>query len=336
MPLSTFNSDPSQNNGSWIASWLLLVLMVFMVLFSYEQFLKSNSHRPSIDSTQDLWSWYRYQTRQKADKIVLLGASRMQLDINTDYLRTRFTGRKIIELSINGQYPMATLQALAEDQEFVGTVIISLNAQALRSIYHDMQISHNDYFNNDASRYRAFDAYLSAKIQSSWRFLHPRLSLEELVDFYDDHRKYPKPFYVVENADLSKSADFSLTNIEKLLKHFVNSKSKQYQDEVRPKPAVWSENLHVLNGYVDAIRERGGQVILVRLPTDKGHWHIDEQYYPRAVYWDKLAEKSHAGTIHFKDVEGLEQFDLPDSSNLDQKDSEKFTAILFDHIDELW
>ncbi len=331
MPLSISNSDYSSRKGPWIISWLLVILMVTVLLGSYEQFLKAAGHRASIDSNQDLWSWHRFRSQQQGDKIVLLGASRMQLDINTDYLRKRFPQKKIIELSINGQYPMASLKALAEDQQFVGTVIMSINAQALESRYLDMQISHNDFFKNQASRYRAFDAYLSSMLEARWRFLHPKLSLEELIDFYDRHHVFFFLFYMIENPDLSKAADFSLINADNLYRHFVSEKLRQYQHEEPAEARLWAENIDILNSYTDAIVQRGGQVILVRLPTDKGHWLIDEQFYPRADYWTQIAENSHAASIHFKDVKGLEQFDLLDSSHLDQKDSEKFTRILFDY-----
>ena len=75
-------------------------------------------------------------------------------------------------------------------------------------------------------------------------------------------------------------------------------------------------------------------MILLRFPTDKGHWRLDEQYYPRSQYWDLIAADADIATVHFNDVIGLNQIDLPDSTHVDQKETAGFTEILFDHLIE--
>jgi hypothetical protein len=68
------------------------------------------------------------------------------------------------------------------------------------------------------------------------------------------------------------------------------------------------------------------------MPTDQGHWKLDEQYYPYEQYWQRLERLSLAPTIHFKQIPGLDQFKLPDSTHLDQTDAPEFTRILFDYL----
>jgi len=80
------------------------------------------------------------------------------------------------------------------------------------------------------------------------------------------------------------------------------------------------------------IIKHGGSVIIIRFPTDKGHWQLDEQYYPKKQYWDLIANNPQLTAVHFNDVPGLNQFDLPDSSHLNQKDSQAFTRISLDYI----
>ena len=43
---------------------------------------------------------------------------------------------------------------------------------------------------------------------------------------------------------------------------------------------------------------------------------------------------SDIATVHFNDVAGLDQIDLPDSSHVDQKDTSEFTELLFNHLIE--
>jgi len=313
-------------------TWLTIGVMCFTVLFSYENFLKNKGFVASIENGKDLWSWYRRNIDDNYNALVFLGASRSQLDINIPYAKTLLNNYDITQLSINGHYPVATLKALANDKDFKGTVIISLTAQALETQYLDMQLQYNTYYEKQSSLYRSFDAYTSAYIASHLRFLHPLLSLEQIVNFYQNNYRYKDVFYTTANLDQSVSADYSKTNIKALLKHFVDEKSEQYKNTPQTPPKQWQENIKLLVNYTQKINKRGGKVIIIRFPTDKGHWTLDEKYYPRNQYWDLIATNPQLTTIHFNDVLGLNQFDLPDSSHLDQKNSQAFTKILLNYL----
>ena len=83
---------------------------------------------------------------------------------------------------------------------------------------------------------------------------------------------------------------------------------------------------------VEKIKARNGQVVFLRLPTDDALWDIDEEFFSRKLYWDQFMTWLNTDSIHFKDVPGLDQFDLPDDSHMDQRDSDAFTRILFNYI----
>lgn len=330
MRLSTFSS--SQYNKSWALTWLLVVLVSLSALASYEIFLKNKGFVASIENNKDLWSWYRRNIDNKTNSLVFLGASRSQLDINIPYVKTVLKNHTVTQLSINGHYPMAAFKALANDENFKGTVIVSLSAQALESQYLDMQQPYIDYYENNSSLYRSFDAYISAYLASHFRFLHPLLSLEQLIKFYQNNHRFKDVFYTSANLDQSVSADYSKTNTAVLLKHFVDEKAQQYKNTPQTPPEKWQQNITLLVDYSQKISKRGGHVIIIRFPTDKGHWQLDEKYYPRKHYWDLIANNPQLTAIHFNDVPGLNQFDLPDSSHLDQKDSQAFTQLLLKYL----
>lgn len=327
MRLFTSNSKVKQ---PWVMTWIIVLVICTLTLTSYEYYLKEYGFEASIESNKDLWSWYRsdiYQT----NNLVIVGASRSQLDINIPYLKQKLSQYNITQLSINGTYPIATLKALSEDKDFKGILIVSINAQACEKFYFDMQSDYNNYYKNESTIYKSFDAYLTAFLQSKFRFLHPLLGLEKIVNYYEIKKSFLKVFYTTINLDQSVSADYSKTDIEKLVKHFVSEKERNYENQKPTNPRLWIENFSIVRNYVKSIEKHGGKVIFIRFPTDKGHWDLDELYYPRSHYWDKI---NGVTKVHFKDIKGMGDLDLPDSSHLDAKDSRLFTDLLFDYLIE--
>ena len=322
MPLSTSSSK------SWVYTWVAVIILVTSVIGVYEFWLSKNNHIASVENSRELWSWNRRLARSNPDAVVLVGASRIQLGIDTDVMRALLPDKDIIPLAINGAYPMATLKALAEDESFVGVVIVSFVAQMLEPLYEFQQQDHNEYFEHRASWYQSFDAWITAHIQAKLKFLHPHLKLESWVKSWAIEEQNILNFKGQMHVDTSISADYSGLDRTVLVRHFVGEKLKNYR-QVRPmKQAVFKQQAHKLISYIETIKSRGAAVIVVRFPTDLGHWLLDQHHYPRRVFWEYFVTHSTAHYLHFKDDEILSSFDLPDSSHLDQVDATKFTARL--------
>lgn len=330
MPLSTSNSD----NKNWVKSWLLALLLMLVSLGGYEWFLQKKGFETSVEANKDLWSWHRRMVQDNKQVIALIGASRMQLGIDTEVMREQLPNYSIVPLAINGQYPMATLKALAEDDSFKGTVLMSFMAQMLEPRYLDMQAEYNQYFAESSSFYLALDAYLTAELKSKFRFLHPLLGLSDVVIALSEYA-FPQPFYISGQADSSAKGNYELTDAETLKNHFVEDKRKNYEEAPIMSIDTWEQQLSSLYQYIKAIQNRGGEVVLIRFPTDDMHWLLDEQFYPKSQFWDSLKNNyQNLQTIHFKDDEILRSFTLPDSSHLDQKDSSRFTTRLIKLLEE--
>lgn|SRR5690606_7557854 len=324
MPLSISSSK------SWWFTWLGVLLLVVASLALYESYLSRNGYQPSVEANPDLWSWRRLQANNQKNAIVLLGASRMQLGLNTQVMRQELPEYRIFPLAINGQYPMATLEALAVDKDFKGIVLMSFMAQMLEPRYADMQQDNNDYYQNQASWYLMLDAYLGGWLQSKIRFLHPRLGLQEIINSWDKTQHFPEVFAAQMFLDGSIISDYSKQDKAALVAHFVTDKKRNYQQQAPMDRATWNHQVANLITAVEAIESRGGHVVLIRFPTDKGHWQLDEEYYPKAKYWDDLVNRNRLTMVHFKDYPELSSFDLPDSSHLDGRDAVTFTNALID------
>lgn len=333
MPLSISNSE--HKSQSWWLTWLLATVILVIVIGGYETYLVKRGFNPSVEVTRDLWSVNRKAVQNNSDAVVMLGASRIQLGLNTAVMQARLPDKDIVPLAINGQYPMATLKSLAEDQSFNGLVVMSFMAQMLEPQYVDMQQDYNQYFQQKSSVYLRLDAYLTAELKSRIRFLHPLLGLNEIVKNFSRKKVFPKPFYVSVNVDTSAVGDYSDVDTEKLKEYLITSKESNYQEFEVMDQATWQRQLQTLSNYVEAIQAKGGQVVLVRFPTDYEHWILDEKYYPRAAFWDVMvATLPQLKTIHFKDYDVLSSFELPDASHLDKTDTEAFTLHLIDLLEE--
>lgn len=331
MPLFISNSK-RHSTITWAVTWLTVIIIIITFMVAYEKFLKNKGFMASVTDNENLWSYYRDKASGNPHKLVIIGASRSQLNLSIPYLKEKLSTHDIIQLSINAQYPMATLAALADDQDFIGIVLMSINAQALESRYLSMQQTYNDYYLTSASFDKSLNAYLIAIFESQLRSLHPSLGLHKIVNFYDKHHKWPAPPYTVANLDRSISADYDLTDKQNLQQHFYQGKLKNYQDDPPTPLPKWLDNVALLKNHIKKIEQRGGQVILFRFPTDKGHWQLDEQYYPRHKYWDSISNDPEIKALHFNDIEGMNAFDLPDSSHLDYKDSQAFTETLVQYL----
>jgi len=332
VPLSISSFKPGQ---SWVYAWLLSLVLVAASLGGWEYSLRERDYLPSVDDSHELWSWYRAQVGGERS-IVLLGTSRMLLDIDMATLRERYYSWRVLQLSINGQYPVLALEDLARDESFQGIAIISLNAQALEPYYRDMQREYVNYYHQHSSLNNRFNKRLGAGLQENLVSLHPLLRLQALLDFKALNGHLPAPFYVRTLADRSFVGDYQRVNRDQLRHHFVNGKADNYRENP-PTPAVdLLEQSKDIAEWIEKIQYRGGQVVLLRLPTVDEHWELDEQFYPRSHYWDPFAAGTSALALHFRDVPGVGRFDFPDTSHLDYRDSPAFTTLLFDHMEERW
>ncbi len=322
MPSSTFSFK------SWLYTWVGVLVLLTSAVGAYELWLTKEGHLASVENSHALWSWHRKSAQNNPDAVVLVGASRMQLDIDTATMRALLPDKDIIPLAINGAYPMATLAALAEDESFVGVVMVSFVAQMLEPAYESQQQAHNDYFKHKASRFSTFDAWITAHLQSKFKMLHPQLKLESLVKNWGDDQHSPLAFKGQMHVDTSISADYSGLDSTILVRHFVGEKIRNYRENRPMKLATFQQQASKFNTYIDALKNRGVTVVVVRFPTDKAHWQLDQHNYPKRVFWDFFAEQSAAHYIHFMDDTILSSFELPDSSHLDQTDATKFTERL--------
>ena len=219
-----------------------------------------------------------------------------------------------------------TLIDLARDENFKGTVIFSLNEFWWNKRRQRGQWPYVDYYQRRSTPNSRFSAALSNIVRDSFIFLSPELNLEKLFRHFISHWGLPVPGYVSTTFDRHHSLDFDKSNVFRLKrKRFENFKKKIH---TIPDAETWLEGVLRVEPAIRRIQLRGGNVVVLRLPTSQEVSRITEKYVPREKYWDEFAKRTSATTINFEDYESLSDFDCPDHSHINIKDTPLFTEAL--------
>ena len=246
-------------------------------------FLRERAYTPSVDDSFELWSWQR--ARVGGDRsLVLLGASRMLLDIDLATLRARYRSWHVLQLGINGRYPLFTLRDLAMDETFRGVAVISLNAQALESFYRDMQQEYVDYYHQRSAVNNRLNERIGASLQSRMVGLHPLLRLQTLLDHKVRHGSLPaaQPMWNLQNANEAPARPFwDFATVRGAAARPVS-----FSPKVRGGPARPFEK--ILNGSVGAGRPARNLQIVWKVTTHST-WNLQNDVAgPAREIWTKL------------------------------------------------
>jgi hypothetical protein len=319
-------------------SWILAVFISTILLGGLEVLWRSNGNLPAIVDDQSLWAIERSKVGKSEKEIVLLGSSRMQTDISIPTLRKLALDHNIINLSADGTCANCVLYDLSKDKTFRGTVIVEITSECLMFGEESglSQQFYVDYYHDTYNFNIELNRRIATFIQKHLTIVDPYLNLIKVLGELILKRKWRSPNYLTTYEDRSRSADYTKLDIlqhKKLRLHKVAVHYKELAPRISIKTLL--KHLPSVEEAVKAIQLRGGNVVFVRFPVSDEHWILDEQYFPRAIYWDPMILKTTAFGIHFKDIEGMKSLQCPDTSHLDVKDKKIFTSILFNQLKDL-
>ena len=338
----------------WIFGGALLALLAYVA--TTEITLARRGFAPTVQDTQARWLKERERASALGRRaLILVGASRIQLDLDLDILR-RSTGLEPVQLAIDGSSYVPVLEGLARDPSIQGTVVLDLmpGPVALERQSSGTSQHYQAEYEARAARptqwptYRAIDTWISDGIRN------------HLVNYADGGRPWDAlmnrvinpvatPQYLSTFPDRSRRADYQRVTmpdfyLSRVLRHLGNPAeidtgqpadllAKQlvaYVQRLEPAPesAQAEKGLVDLERAVAAIQSRGGRVFIVSLPTSGLIQEADARRFPRSQYWDRVVATTSARAIHSQDQPALSGFVCPDGSHLDQRDVAAFTGAL--------
>jgi hypothetical protein len=334
--------------------------LLFVLGVSYlELRLALRGIRPTVVDSPALWIQQRARASALGERaLVLVGASRIQLDADLDVLRVR-TGLEPVQLAIDGSNFRPVLAGLAADPAIRGTVIVDVAEpyvahDAPGGTVQDWQAAYEraaarpalpDFATTEGwlghqlhRRLRSYADGAQPLTSLLQRILPAHATQQYLVTLPDrarlaDYAKVDLPalYYARVLRNLGETAPPADTptygDLDRELRRRIDA--LQPQHDALP---AYRAGAEALARDAEAIRRRGGRVFFVLPPTSGLVRAMEERRFPRAEFWDALAAIIGSGTLHYADVPAWQALECPDGSHLDFRQRAAFTHALVDAL----
>jgi hypothetical protein len=309
-------------------AWVSALIGCCFVVGSYEAFLRTHHLKPSIEDDADLWAIQFDIIKSNHNGIALLGASRIQFGVDPELMSRLLGGAPVAMLAVNGEYPVATLRAIAEETAFAGVVVVGIDSRGLSKSTWDMQRPYIDHYRVRWSPARRLHREILSWLQGYGVFARPEFSAIVVAKHWLGHQDVAKDYGVTIARHRGGGTDFARPELPLIRHNRVAQIESYYLTASIPTPDEWLADLDVVSTWIKRIEDRGGKVILFREPVAGESLMLDEAHFPRALYWDRYAKRSPAKMIDFRDTDEFRDFSLPDTSHIDRTDIPLFTEAL--------
>jgi hypothetical protein len=326
VPSYISNSDSRIQTRSLAKTWVFAILIIFFVLGSWEIFWRIHEFKPYIEDNIHIWHLQRSKV-SKNTRFVFMGSSRAQLGLHPDVFTEQFKDSPV-NLSIDGNPPFPVLNDLANDDKFSGIVFCSILPQWLAEKTPEKNRSSKwvrKY--HKKTILSQIDTYLSILIQKTFVFKNPGLSPKNLTKQIKK-KQWPALPYSPMRLDRFREARFTNENTQKILFSRIKREKEISQQSEIISIQEFYERINAVKKDIKKIKQRGGKVIFIRMPSSGKIREIEAATWPRVKYWDVFADNISEPAIHFEDFRELKNFHCPDGSHLDVTDAKKFTSQL--------
>jgi hypothetical protein len=312
--------------------WLCALVLAGVPLATAEWYWRTHGYAPGLIDSRLLWSVQRDRVADRGGDgvaLALVGTSHMQYSVDPERLRERLPRYRPVMLAISGKQPVAVLRDLAGDPGFRGIALVDVDADGLRKVAWEDQEPYVRYYHDGWTPSWKLHRLALNRWQTTAVIANPdmgwRASLHRLFGGPAPFRNYTGLF-----ADRAGAIDFARTDPARIRERFADGLEKRIAASRMPDPARWLEDLQPLRQWIEAIRARGGDVIVYHSPGGGLPVRTEERLLPRARYWDRLAATMPGHFLNALDEPALMRFPLPDDSHHDRRDRAAYTDALAD------
>jgi len=327
----------------WGRIFLGAVLVFALLLGGWEAYWRAYGVHPSIANTYGLWAQQRRRIDQgEGNATVLLGASRVFFDIQLPVWE-RLSGRRPIQLAIEGTSPLPFLDDLADDPHFTGHVLVGVAPDLFFSGYQ-YRSGVLSYVRKESPSQRVGQWLSMHFIEPYFAFDDPDYALETVLARQAWPLR-PGRRWFTEVRKLSETESDRNTHLwskvgddpeyRALARNIWREGFVPSDDDPTPEEVAKAEHEQIERAAkaVAKLRARGVQVLFVRMPSAGEYLAYENRMFPRAPTWDALLAASRAPGIHFEDYPQLrpdvQGYYLPEWSHMVRADGERFTAALY-------
>lgn len=328
------------------------LLIAAMVVAGEEYLLARRGFSATIVDSASIWARQRVRASSLGrDAIILVGASRIQLDVDLDTMRD-LTGKEPVQLAIDGSSFVPVLADLALDDRVTGTVIVDYQDHVVDNLH--LEDGASGYL-AEWQRFRNHQAIPDFATAEAWLDDQLHRKLRSFADGATPFRSlairaldaHATPQYLITLPSRERQADYTRVAMPQF--YYARVIRNAGLDHI-PNVSSWAQLNDVLSHRIDAlppsnlshfdtnaetiaamvhrIESRGGHVIFVMFPRSGLVRAADERRFPRDVYWERFVRAVHSPALHYADVPSLASFVCPDGSHLDVRDQTAFTKDL--------
>jgi hypothetical protein len=295
----------------------------------HEAVLRRAGHVPAIVDDEALWCVARRQVATLGnDDVLLLGASRMQTDIDEATMTEALSGRRIINLAVSGGgTSLPVLWDIIRNTRFAGLIIVDETEDTMATDFVREQLFVDTFahtFTLDALVNREIGTWLQSRLVC----LGPGEACTAVWPRIAARGKIPRPKPNVTSASRYTRADYSLVDPALLAEIRRGRLRIPWPATEIPRVADaavmrWSDPIRVFQA-------RGGRVVFVRLPVSRELWEMEDLDAAASLAWQRIMQQLAVPSIicNGDPAASLGELRVMDHSHLDVSDTKRFTAWL--------
>lgn len=312
------------------------LVVAFLALTAGHEFsLRRAGHGPAIVDDEPLWCVARRTVDSLGPRdVLLLGASRMQTDIDPVTMARALPGSRIVNLAISGGgTSLPVLRDIVDTTSFAGMVVIdeteaTMAADGNEQVFVD---AYRSSFSFDRLLNRQADTWLQERVVC----LGPGRSCTEFWPRLAARRRPPSPPPAVTTAHRFTRSDYTLVDpsfLEAIRRtRLVGSAAPE---EI---PRIVEAAVSRWRDPVERFRSRGGRIVFVRLPVSEERWRLDDAGGAATRSWKAIMDRLDVPSIQCNGADGAvgEPWSILDHSHLQAADTGRFTAWLCERLRRL-
>lgn len=321
------------------------IALVALVLFlagvaAWEAYWRSQQFVPSYGNFDGQWAEARRKVdRDEPEATVLIGSSRILFDIDLDVWREE-TGVEPVQLALEGSNPLPILTHLAEDEDFDGLLVVGITPPLIRMPGIGARESVLKRYETETPS-QWIGQQLSYPLERSLAFYNFDTALFTVLarqDWWPERRGFEEPppkVRKLENMRRNRQADlWTRVETDTAYNQIVTSTWRALMESAPPPPPEdvarerFEELLEQISADVESIRERGGEVVFVRLPSSDYFRELEARVTPREDVWEKVLAAADAVGVHFEDYPELADIPTPEWSHISARDKDRLTRAL--------
>jgi hypothetical protein len=321
----------------WGAILTGAAVMCALMLVGWELYWRAYGVTPSYRNSDGQWVAERRRIDAgEGDKTVLVGASRILFDTSLPVWE-KTTGKRPIQLALEGTSPIPIMENLADDASFTGRLVVDVSPDILFTGFK-YRGSVLPYLRDQTPSQRIGDWLSMTFLEPYFASYDPDYALATVVRRQDWPVRPHMHSRTVVRKLANRDRDRNTYMWEKVVsdpEYRAMARAIWAQDfgEAPPDMETPEKSQKVIDGEIakavaaiEKLRKRGVRVVFLRPPSDGEYYAYEQKYLPRDKTWDLLLQRTGAPGIHFEDYPELQGYVLPEWSHLSSSDAERFTA----------